>query len=194
MPNLYAIQESALNPDFIKARMAFGMAGGAYQDGHTDNFFKITPLYLNAITGAVATGNMHELFLRQDTAPQTLEEAYQEKNIERLPDDVRETMWNLMHNVTAETASLNETEAYQIYIKTGTADDDTTLINGVPLRNLLITGFVTKNDVHDAEIEGKVITLFAKNGYEIQQVIPKENSFGSTLAEYYQKIIEIVMD
>lgn len=139
----------------------------------------ITPLYLNAVTNAIASDGLYQLNLMQDSSIRKLDEA------QPLPDEMRQTMWGLMDSCAKWTnrnvfASM---DGYHIYIKTGTADTHYGEHNEHYLKRLLITGFLTK----DGE-PVKTVTLYCHNG--------AESSFGgnSGMAQYYVRIAKLMLE
>ena len=196
-PDLSKIDEIADYPAWVRARLAFGMASGTYKGGLGNNdiinFFEIAPVYLNAVSGLIASGNLYQLSVRQDTPITTAYDMpdsgndYSSEEALPLKDEYRETMWNLMHK-TATHYGLEDTENYAYFVKTGTADD-------ASFKRLLLTGFVTGNDCADENPEGKVITIFANDGFGISQASDKGTSgFASLLIPVYQEIAETVMN
>lgn len=139
---------------------------------------KITPLYLNAVTGAIASGALHQLNLRADSPVHQLTET------EPLPEEMQSTLWELMDSCAKWTnrtflAPLND---YQFYIKTGTADTRYGQNNEFYLKRLLITGFLAK----DGEPE-LVITMYCHNGAE------SGLGGGGSMSQYYRKIAELML-
>lgn len=138
----------------------------------------ITPLYLNAVTGAIASDGLYQLSLWQSSSPQQLTEA------EPLPDALRSTMWNMMRETAKWTSSaqLSDLNGYSFYIKTGTGDTRYGEHNEYYLKRLLMTGFLAK----DGKAE-KVITIYCHNG--------ADNALGGSggLSLYFRQIAELMM-
>ena len=139
----------------------------------------ITPLYLNAVTNAIASDGLYQLNLMQDSSVRKLDEA------QPLPDEMRQKMWELMDSCAKYTNQtvLSSVEGCHIYIKTGTADTHYGENNEHYLKRLLITGFLTRDSV-----PVKTVTLYCHNG--------AETAFrgNSGMAPYYVQIIKLMLE
>jgi len=218
-PDLAYIEKDALDPSYTLARMAYGSAGcvstSLYEkycetmspvdarNNSSINYFRISPLYLNSIVSCIASGEFHAPSIKSDTVPVTLEEVYEQEQkiyeseetnstvtkIEKLPETIRENMWNLMRLTAKQGHSefanreTNQGLDYQYYIKTGTADYD------VDKKALVLTGFITSGEMSENP-EGYCITIFAKNGYELGGT----NAFGATLKNIYFAVSDELMN
>ncbi|HAG13262.1 MAG TPA: hypothetical protein DCG49_05295 [Ruminococcus sp.] len=138
----------------------------------------ITPLYLNAVTNAIASDGLYQLNLMQDSPVRKINEA------EPLSDEMRSKMWELMDSCAKWTNQtvFSSINGYHVYIKTGTADTHYGEQNEHYLKRLLITGFLTKDGQ-----PVKTITLYCHNG--------AESAFGgnSGMAAYYKQIAELLL-
>ncbi len=195
-PDLALISQTAVFPEFVRARLAYGMASGKSKNSRNEddiqNYFSIAPVYLNAVSGLMATGNLYPLSVREDTPAVPVYENqdstndYSQISMMPLQENFRVIMWNLMHS-TALHYGLNDTEDYQFYVKTGTADDSN-------FKHLLMTGFVTDSDVNDDDINGKIITIYAYDGFGISKAEGRgEDGFASLLTSVYREIAATVM-
>lgn len=201
-PSLKAIDTARDNPkerEFLIARMAVGMCSdGQIIDGEpTGNYFDASPLFLNAVTSAVATGDMYRLHLKSDTLTAKLKDMeyrYSELSetndepetfeddtgtqIQTIPLAYREALWEGMKNIMPYTY-----DGYNAYVKTGTADD------GSSFKRFLLTGFVTEdeepNDIRPPE--GWAVTLYIHNGTELS------SEFASGYADVYKRILRRVI-
>lgn len=138
---------SILGNDFELGKSAIGLSDQV----------KITPLYLNAVTGAVASGGMYELELRAESEPHRLEET------EDLPEKIRTELWKMMYECGQWTSreQFADMNGYRFHIKTGTADTRYGVNNEHYLKRLLVTGFVEKDSEPVC-----VITVYCHNGAE----------------------------
>ena len=160
--------ENIRGNDFERGKSAIGLSDQV----------KITPLFLNAVTGAIASDGLYQLNLKADTDKHRLKEA------EPLPKEIKEKMWELMKSTAAYTNqnALSPLEGYSFYIKTGTADTRYGEHNEHYLKRLLITGFLAKDGV-----PVRVITLYCHNGAEV--------TFGGNggMAQFYRRIAELML-
>lgn len=217
-PDLSYIERDSLDPAYTLARMAYGSAGcvsksllekysqtmsaGEARNNSSINYFRISPLYLNSIVSCIASGEFHMPSIKADTLLLTLGEAYEQDKklyqtegaedavqIQNLPENIRENMWNLMRLTAKQGHSefanreTNQGLDYQYYIKTGTADYD------VDKKALVLTGFITSDEMTENP-EGYCITVFAKNGYELGGA----NAFGATLKNIYFSVSDALME
>lgn len=138
---------------------------------------KITPLFLNAVTIAIASDGAYQLNLKADSEPQKLEDT------EPLPDDMRKTMWELMDSCAKYTDSiaLAPLNGYTFYVKTGTADTHYGEHNEKYLKRQLLTGFLAKDGV-----PVKIITMYCHNGAE-------RGGGGGSLAPVYRQIAGMML-
>ncbi|GEM_PF-7106580 len=206
-PSLKAIDTSRENEkdrEFLIARMAIGMCSdGQMIDGQpTGNYFDASPLFLNAVTGAVASGDMYRLNIKSDSLETKLKdmeyrnsdtedssedalpedtqsfEALTGTEIQTIPLSYREALWSGMKAIMPY-----EYNGYTAYVKTGTADD------GTSFRRFLLTGFVTQdeepNDIRPPE--GWAVTLYIHNGTELS------SEFASGYTDVYKQILRLVI-
>ncbi|HBI85952.1 MAG TPA: hypothetical protein DDX71_06660 [Ruminococcus sp.] len=138
---------SILGDDFELGKSAIGLSDQV----------KITPLYLNAVTGAVAAGGIYELELRAESEPHRLEQT------EDLPENIRSDLWKMMYECGQWTSreQFSDMNGYRFHVKTGTADTRYGAHNEHYLKRLLITGFVEKESEPVC-----VITVYCHNGAE----------------------------
>ncbi len=198
-------RENEKDREFLIARMAIGMCSdGQVIDGKaTGNYFDASPLFLNAVTSAVATGDMYRFTIKSDSLPAKLSEMeyddsessdssepseipeeseiFEENTrtpIQTIPLAYREALWEGMKNIMPYTY-----DGYTAYVKTGTADD------GDVFRRFLLTGFVTKdeepNDIKSPE--GWAVTLYIHNGTEL------DSEFASGYSSVYKQILRCVI-
>ena len=96
-PDLSIIQEDALDPHYVLARMAYGVSGCisnsllekysqtmSPEDARSNssiNYFKISPLYLNSIVCNIASGQFYVPSIKSDTLDTALQEAYERDKI-----------------------------------------------------------------------------------------------------------------
>ncbi|MCQ2416579.1 MAG: hypothetical protein MJ071_02065 [Oscillospiraceae bacterium] len=141
----------------------------------------ITPLYLNAVTMAIASDGMYQMNVRQDSAVRKLTEA------QAIPEEMKQRLWENMDSCAAYTNknifSSMKDDGYQFYIKTGTADTHYGENNEKYLKRLLLTGFLTKDGQ-----PVKIITMYCHNG--------AVTSFGSGsgMAQYYKEIAQLMLE
>ena len=196
-PSLNAIdtaRENAREREFLIARMAIGMCsdGQIIDDQPTGNYFDASPLFLNAVTSAVATGDMYRFRIKSDSTEAKLrdmeynhsENAEISENdtgteIESIPLAYRESLWAGMKKIMPYTY-----DGYTAYVKTGTADDGSTF------KRFLLTGFITESEEpEETEIpEGWAVTLYIHNGTEL------DSEFASGYTDVYKQILRRVIE
>ncbi|HBB72331.1 MAG TPA: hypothetical protein DCZ71_06965 [Ruminococcus sp.] len=150
---------------------------------------RVSLMYMNAVTGAVASGQMHSPRINSATDVQTV------PGTEPLPEEVKSGMWSLMYE-DAVYSNCGPAENYDFYIKTGSAstwfEDDGEL---KPLECLTITGFIAR----DSE-PLKVITLFIHNGADFAEYYTDDNGetqysiYASSFVPLYREIAGIAAE
>ena len=199
-PSLNAIDTARENPkdeEFLVARMAIGMCsdGQIIDDKPTGNYFDASPLFLNAVTSAIATGDMYRLNIKSDSLTAKLKEMeynhsenaeVSEENlnpagseIKSIPLAYREALWDGMKSIMPY-----EYEGYTAYVKTGTADD------GSSFRRFLITGFITEDEQPNSKTlpKGWAITLYIHNGTKLN------SEFASGYTNVYKQVLRRVIE
>ena len=177
--------------------MAIGMCsdGQMIDDKPTGNYFDASPLFLNAVTSAIATGDMYRLNIKSDSLTAKLREMeynhsenaeVSEENlnpagseIKPIPLAYREALWDGM-----KTIMPYEYEGYTAYVKTGTADD------GSSFRRFLITGFITEDEQPNSKTlpEGWAVTLYIHNGTKL------DSEFASGYTSVYKQVLRRVIE
>ena len=150
---------------------------------------RVSLMYMNAVTGAIASGQMHSPRINTATDVQTV------PGTEPLPDAVRDGMWSLMYE-DAIYSSCAPAEGYDFYIKTGSAST-WYVEDGVekPLECLTITGFIAQGTT-----PLKVITLFVHNGADFAEYFTDENGntqcsiYASSFVPLYREIAAIAAE
>ncbi len=199
-PSLNAIdtaRENQKEEEFLIARMAIGMCsdGQIIDDKPTGNYFDASPLFLNAVTSAIATGDMYRLNIKSDSLTAKLKEMeynhsenaeISEENlnpagseIKSIPLAYREALWDGMKSIMPY-----EYEGYTAYVKTGTADD------GSSFRRFLITGFITEDEQPNSKAlpKGWAITLYIHNGTKL------DSEFASGYTNVYKQVLRRVIE
>ena len=202
-PSLNAIDTARNNAgerNFLIARMAIGMCsdGQIINDQPTGNYFDASPLFLNAVTSAVATGDMYRFRIKSDSTEAKLKDMeyrhseHQEESeiseisepdtgaeIQSIPLSYRESLWESMKKIVPYTY-----DGYTAYVKTGTADD------GVTFKRFLLTGFITEDEAPEEQKmpEGWAVTLYIHNGTEL------EEEFASGYTDVYKQILRRVIE
>ncbi len=199
-PSLNAIdiaRDNAREREFLIARLAIGMCsdGQIINDQPTGNYFDASPLFLNAVTSAIATGDMYRFRIKSDSTEAKLKDmeynhSENSKNsespeqdtgaeIQSIPLEYRKSLWEGMKKIMPYTY-----DGYTAYVKTGTADD------GSSFKRFLLTGFVTEEEEPEEQKvpEGWAVTLYIHNGTKL------ESEFASGYAEVYQQILRRVIE
>ncbi len=162
---------------------AFFAIGMCNSDGIDE---RVSLMYMNAVTGAIASGQMHSPRINTATDVQTV------PGTEPLSDTVRDGMWSLMYE-DAIYSSCSPADGYDFYIKTGSAST-WYVEDGVekPLECLTITGFIAQGTT-----PLKVITLFVHNGADFAEYFTDENGntqysiYASSFVPLYREIAAI---
>jgi len=199
-PSLNAIntaRENSRDREFLIARMAIGMCsdGQIIDNQPTGNYFDASPLFLNAVTSAVATGDMYRFRIKSDSTEAKLKDMEYNHSenpenpelseydtgteIKSIPLAYREALWAGMKKIMPYTY-----DGYTAYVKTGTADD------GSAFKRFLLTGFITESEEpQESEIpEGWAVTLYIHNGTEL------DSEFASGYTDVYKQILRRVIE
>ena len=179
MPHLYQLkitdtddEETIGKKNKMTGYFAIGMANNEGIDE------RVSPLYMNAVTAAVASGQMHRPYINSVSEPQPVE------GTEPLTDEMKQGLRDLMYEDAVYSNCTSED--YTFCIKTGSAstgyyetDENGDLIYDeygneiyVPVENLNITGFIEK----DGE-PIRVITLYVYNGADFSNTYVDENGY-----------------